>query len=132
MSERKHTRGPWKVFPPGKIVGHSDRCVIKRDDAFDWVASVQLSNMPNWQENAELIASAPDMADKIERLEADLARVTAERDRLIERWPCDRVNLSDDELGYFAVSMTTGNGKAFNYNSRTAAVRFAAGLDEAE
>lgn len=66
MATTKHTPGPWIVKFPGKIVGHSNKCVVKNDNHFDWVATVQTSNVPEWMENAQLIAAAPDMLEVLE------------------------------------------------------------------
>lgn len=52
------TPTPWQLFPPGSVIGHSDKAVIKRKEDFDWVASVQVSNTPEWEENAKAIVSA--------------------------------------------------------------------------
>ena len=67
-----HTPGPWKQFPPGTIVGHSGQAVIKREGDFDWVASVQIANSPNWEANARLIAAAPLMLEALEAIELGL------------------------------------------------------------
>lgn len=56
-----HTPGPWKLYPPGSIIGHSKQAVVKQPGAFDWIASVQCSNVPNWEDNAVLIAAAPEL-----------------------------------------------------------------------
>lgn len=58
--EVKFTPGPW-VVKNGSMVGHSDKVVIKNDDYFDWVCTVQVSNMDNYEANARLISAAPEM-----------------------------------------------------------------------
>jgi hypothetical protein len=59
--DTKHTPGPWVVRGPGSVIGHSNKCVVQNNDHFDWVAQVQVSNMPEWEANAKLIASAPEL-----------------------------------------------------------------------
>ena len=59
----QYTPGPWEKFPPGTIVANPDQCVIKRREDFDWIASVQISNIPNWRANARLIAAAPELLE---------------------------------------------------------------------
>ena len=54
------TPGPWARALPSNLPGDSP--VIKNLDHFDWVASVQVSNITEWRENAALIALAPDLA----------------------------------------------------------------------
>jgi len=62
----EHTPGPWKMKPPGTIVAHSDKCVVKHPASFDWVATVQVSNVPQWEANGRLIAAAPDLLAAVE------------------------------------------------------------------
>jgi hypothetical protein len=57
----QHTPGPWVVKPPGSVVGHEASCAVKEPSASDWVATVQVSNVPEWEANARLIAAAPDL-----------------------------------------------------------------------
>ena len=52
----KHTPEPWEFFD-GTITGHSKQKVIKRRDDFDWVATVQVSNTPEWKANGERIVA---------------------------------------------------------------------------
>jgi len=48
--------------PPGTIVCHNETCAIQKEgELLDWVCSVQVSNTPNWKENALLISAAPDL-----------------------------------------------------------------------
>lgn len=65
MQNATHTPGPW-VHHNG-IIGHSDTQVIKNDDRFDWVASVQVSNVPEWEANARLIVAAPELLKALEK-----------------------------------------------------------------
>lgn len=62
--EMGHTPGPWKVYN-GSLVGHSDRIVIKNEDSFDWVCSMQCSNIPEYNDNARLIAAAPELLEAL-------------------------------------------------------------------
>jgi hypothetical protein len=54
-----YTDGPWRVRGPQII---PDRA------SFDWVASVQVSNCPNWEANARLIAAAPELLEALESM----------------------------------------------------------------
>ncbi len=67
MSQTKYTPGPWVIKPPGSVIGHSSACVVKRETAFDWVATVQVSNTPEWRANAQLIVAAPELLDALQR-----------------------------------------------------------------
>ena len=57
-TKAKPTAGPWIVKAPGSVIGHQGKCVVTNDDHFDWVATVQVSNVPEWEANANLIAEA--------------------------------------------------------------------------
>lgn len=80
-------------------------------------------------------AYADDLVEATEAIKAALARVTAERDRLIEAWPCrDKDTVYRDLNGKWAVSRgwsTFANCDPC-YDTREAAVRAAAGLDAGE
>jgi len=54
----KHTALPWKLFDMGSIVGHTEKKVIKKEQAFDWICSMQVSNCPNFEEDAAFICEA--------------------------------------------------------------------------
>ena len=54
------TPGPWGRALTSNLPG--DGPVVKNLEFFDWVATVQVSNTPEWRENARLIALAPDLA----------------------------------------------------------------------
>lgn len=56
MTDARHTPEPWEIEKGSMIVGN--RIAIKQPHAFDWVASVQVSNMPNYEENARRIVAA--------------------------------------------------------------------------
>lgn len=71
------------------------------------------------------------LTTQLAEAKADLARVTAERDRLIERWGTGNAPVkSDDSEEWWVANGDDPRGKWFP--TRTPAVRFAAGLDEAE
>ena len=57
-TDRPWTEGPWI----------NDKGRIKQPDSFDWVGSVQQSNMPNWEANAHLIAQAPALYEALEAI----------------------------------------------------------------
>ena len=64
----KATPGPWANL----------RGAIRTDfDQWNWIASVQISNVPNWPDNAEFIAAAHDMADTIAALLDEIKRLRA-------------------------------------------------------
>ena len=66
MTDQQHTPGPWEAKVPGTIVAHSDKCVVRGEDSvIDWVATVQVSNMPAWRANAHLIAAAPELLEAL-------------------------------------------------------------------
>lgn len=48
------TPGPWVTANGGQTV--------KNEEHFDWVATAQVSNVPEWRENARLVALVPEMA----------------------------------------------------------------------
>lgn len=58
----KFTPGPW-------VVGNDGYRVFVKPErpSFDWVCTVQVSNVPEWQDNASFIASAPEMFAALER-----------------------------------------------------------------
>lgn len=64
----KHTPSPWIVKPPGSIICHPKDCVVKNEVAFDWVASVQVSNVDEWQANARLISAAPELLARLKKV----------------------------------------------------------------
>lgn len=66
------TPGPW--VRANALGLYADGPAIKNAEDFDWVATVQVSNAPNWRENARLIALAPDAV----RLLVDMAAHMAE------------------------------------------------------
>jgi len=53
--EARAADAPWVRATSRNSVG--DGPIIKNEDDFDWVASVQVSNVSNWRENAELIVA---------------------------------------------------------------------------
>jgi hypothetical protein len=57
----KATPGPWEKLKPGSVIGHRDRAVVQEKGAFDWICSMQVSNCPNWEYDAQLIAQAPEL-----------------------------------------------------------------------
>src|SRR5687767_8115675 len=53
------TKGPWEFIPPGSLVGHSLRAVVKTNwELIDWICQFQLSNRPNWYNDGVFIAHA--------------------------------------------------------------------------
>lgn len=60
--DAKRTRGQWRTKPP------QDASRVYGPFGIDCVANVQVSNMDNWKDNAEFIASAPLMASIIRQL----------------------------------------------------------------
>jgi len=54
----KHTPLPWILFDEGSIIGHEEKKVIKTEDSFDWICSMQVSNCPNFREDAQFIIKA--------------------------------------------------------------------------
>lgn len=84
-------------------------------------------------------ASLPNMmgkiADEIDALREQLAKVTAERDRLIERWPDGTFGGVKVEKHWDLWAVTSSDGPmsfstAIRLSTKAEAVRFAAGLDE--
>ena len=61
----KHTPGPWrvKIYKP-----YRSEAIIVNDDGE--IASVDLACMPGAEEDAHLIAAAPDMLEALEAVEA--------------------------------------------------------------
>jgi len=49
------TQGPWE-HEHGQI-SHPDRDIVKQEDDFDWILSMQISNSPTWKDDAEFIVS---------------------------------------------------------------------------
>ena len=45
----------------GREYAKQPRVYVKNQDDFDWVATVQVSNVPEWHDNARLIALTPDI-----------------------------------------------------------------------
>lgn len=84
------------------------------------------------ERNAEYRASPQ---AEIDRLEAELARVTAERDRLIERWPCDGRDDCGSSIEWMCLKGCEPfyeawvAGKSREFATKTEAVRYTAGLD---
>ncbi|MDE2100513.1 MAG: hypothetical protein KGL39_24935, partial [Patescibacteria group bacterium] len=133
---------------------------IRSNDGFTWMICCQQrmqrrQRMPAMSEASEIArairrmvaaesrlkmwvdsSDAKMVAETIDRLAAELARVTAERDKLIERWP-NTVGKSVEE-GYIdglwrVYGGTDENGDVIVlgvFQTRTEAVWFAAGLDE--
>jgi len=62
MTDNQHTPGPWRAK------GH---CIETEEYSFNWVASVQTSNVPEWEANARLIAAAPDLLEACQRALAE-------------------------------------------------------------
>lgn len=62
-----HTPKPWKV--ERAMVGHSGTVAVKEPGSFDWICSMQVSNQPNWQDDAQLISAAPDLLDALKLAE---------------------------------------------------------------
>jgi hypothetical protein len=52
----QHTPGPWYV---------KGAAILPEAPSFNWIGSVQASNMPEWEANARLIAASPEMWDLI-------------------------------------------------------------------
>lgn len=61
--EKGATHGPWQHVH-GEI-GHLDRDIVKPEDAFDWVLSMQISNSPNYRDDAEFIVSLRNNAPEL-------------------------------------------------------------------
>jgi len=59
MTDNQHTPGPWRAK------GH---CIETEEYSFNWVASVQTSNVPEWEANARLIAAAPELLDALQSI----------------------------------------------------------------
>ena len=59
------TPRPWEFVMPGKIISHPDSAVIRHPGHFDWVGTVQVSNMPAWEANGELIVKAVNSHDAL-------------------------------------------------------------------
>lgn len=65
MSDTKHTPGPWET----SAIGHSKDSIqwdVYGPDAGDMIAD--LSNLPNAEANARLIAAAPQLYEALQRL----------------------------------------------------------------
>lgn len=60
----RYTATPW-VFLPNGVIGHSNAKIIKNEDEFDWVATLQVSNVPEWKENGEFIVKACNNFEKL-------------------------------------------------------------------
>lgn len=55
MSEATHTPGPW-------VIDERVPWIIRPNlSSFDYIAAVPVSNSPNWEADARLIAAAPDL-----------------------------------------------------------------------
>lgn len=70
-----HTPGPWIAAHRTKFEGEwpaaggiGPHIVGYGGDAFDWVATCQVSNTPEWRANARLIAAAPDLLAALDKL----------------------------------------------------------------
>jgi len=61
MTDNQHTPGPWRAK------GH---CIETEEYSFNWVASVQTSNVPEWEANARLIAAAPELLEALQAVVA--------------------------------------------------------------
>jgi hypothetical protein len=55
----QHTPGPWCV---------KGAAILPEAPSFNWIGSVQASNMPEWEANARLIAAAPDLLEACQTL----------------------------------------------------------------
>ena len=65
MTDTQHTPGPWVTKGPH---------IMEAGPSFNWVASVQVSNMPEWEANARLIAAAPELLEALQDLAEEAAR----------------------------------------------------------
>ena len=54
MTDTQHTPGPWVDIGPN---------IYESGPPFNWVATVQTSNKPDWEANARLIAAAPELLE---------------------------------------------------------------------
>ncbi len=77
------TPGPWAIEKP---MFHSGVIAVKNDSAFDWICSMQVSNQPNFRNDADFIATAregwPEAIKRAIAAEYELARVTSCADGL--------------------------------------------------
>jgi hypothetical protein len=71
----QHTPGPWRALNRTRIEGEwpspdalGPHIVGYDGNAFDWVATCQVSNVSEWRANARLIAAAPDLLAALEAL----------------------------------------------------------------
>lgn len=73
------TPEPWEKLHPKSVIGHVGRAVVQEKESFDWICSMQVSNCPNWEADAHLIANAPTWLkwqnDRIEQLEQAIKEI---------------------------------------------------------
>jgi hypothetical protein len=50
------TPGPWVVSR--STITRPGQAAVKEVGAFDWICSMQISNQPNWDRDAEFVAAA--------------------------------------------------------------------------
>jgi hypothetical protein len=53
---RAATPGPW--IADRAMIGRPNTAAVKQPGAFDWICSMQVSNQPNWDKDADFISSA--------------------------------------------------------------------------
>ena len=71
----KATTGPWKIENPSR---GSEIIAVKKADNFDWILSMQVSNCPNFMEDADFIANTrQDIPALLDALEAAEKRADA-------------------------------------------------------
>lgn len=79
---RAATPGPWVTEVP---IGHAGVMAITMPGAFDWVCHVQVSNSPQWEENARYIATVDpatvlQLVERLRQAEAALREIRSIRD----------------------------------------------------
>jgi hypothetical protein len=63
MSEEKHTPGPWLA---------DGASVYEERDDFSVICNFWSSSLPEWEDNARLIAAAPDLLEALKMADAAL------------------------------------------------------------